>query len=577
MPASRGLTRPIIVGRRFVISGLSRLTVRVAQLLAEERAEVVVVAAEDEAPLAPLLGDTAHVVWDKGDHELALQEAGLPQAGCFLVLGEEELDNMRNLVIGSGIAPAVPVVLRMFNPVLAEHFQQTLNVRRAYSVSALAAPAFVAAVLEEQVLETMHLGEDEVPVCRLTLGQGSRLAGQSASAVEREYGVAVLARRPRGGTWARTRGPERLGSGDDVLTGGPLNGILRLAMADSRLFPRLRGVPRPPLKRVDRKQRRERRRAARTATLLPTVGVALAVFLVATVLTFGVTLGLNPLEAVYHTILTAFGEQTLGAGREWLKVLAILTMVAAGLLVGIVFSHLASVATASLLADRAGRRAQRLTGHVVVAGLSNVGFRAAQHLQGLAVPVVVVDPSPSPRLREALGDGVPVVSGDIRVPEILERAGMRGAVGLIASTEDDLTNVLACIQARQLSPEARTVAHVFDEDLAGRLGKAFGVDAALSATGAAAGAFASAATDERAVRPLMLGDLEYRALRYDVVEELDLEELAGWATEGVRVLAYRRGQGPVRPPAGLTEPLRSGDAAIVIGPARAVDSLVLAS
>jgi hypothetical protein len=78
MPAPRGLTRPIIAGRRFVIHGLSRLTVRVARLLAEDMAEVVVIAHEDGPPLAPVLGDTAHVVWSTGDQEAAFARPGWP-------------------------------------------------------------------------------------------------------------------------------------------------------------------------------------------------------------------------------------------------------------------------------------------------------------------------------------------------------------------------------------------------------------------------------------------------------------------------------------------------------------------
>jgi Trk K+ transport system NAD-binding subunit len=579
MAATRGLTRPIIVGRRFVISGLSRLTVRVARLLSEERAEVVVVASEAEQALAPMLGDTAQVVWDKGDHELALREAGLSQAGCFLVLGEDDRRNMRSLVIGSDLAPAVPVILRMFNPVLAEHFQRTLPVRQAYSVSALAAPAFVAAALEEEVLETLHLGDDEVPIGRVVVNRGSPMDGRSVHEVERRYGVTVLAHRVPDG-WRTAAPDERLDPDEEVLLGGPLMSVLRLALEDSAVFHRHLGAPHRRRRRPtaeERRKMRERRRATRAATLLPTVGLILLGFLVTSVVAFGIVLGLDPVEALYHTILTAFGEQTLGQGAGALKVLAILTMVAGGAFVGIVISHLASVATARVLADRAGRRTQWLVGHVVVAGLTNVGFRVAQHLRDLDLPVVVVDPAPDGRLREALGESVPVVAGDASVPEILERAGIAGALCLIGCHADELTNVLACIQGRRMNERLRTVARVFDEQLGDRLGSGTGVDRALSATSAAAGAFASAASNERAVRPVRMGGLEYRALRYDVVGDLTQDEVAAWAAEGIRVLAYRVGRGPVRPGSELTEALGSGDSAVVAGPEAAVESLILAS
>ncbi|MGH2674271.1 MAG: NAD-binding protein [Actinomycetota bacterium] len=570
MPAARGLTRPIIAGRRFVIHGLSRLTVRVARLLAVEMAEVVVVAAEEGRRLAPLLGDNAQVVWASPDLEADLREAGVSRAQAFLVLGDEDLENLQAAVVGNALSPATPVVLRIFNPVLAEQFEAGLNVRRAYSVSALAAPVFVAAALGEDVVQTLHLGDDEVALCRVTVNPGSPVAGESTAELERDFHLALLARAGPAGEWDPTTGGERIREGDQIMVGGPITDVLRLAVRDQTMF----GERRPARwRRTDRPARRGPRR--RAATLLPAMGSALAVLMLAAIIVFGIARGLAPIDAVYFTVTTAFGEFTLGDAHPALKVLGVITVLVGGALIGVVFSQLASIATAERLEQRAGRRARRYAGHVVVAGLGTVGYRVLSLLCDLGIPTVAIERTPDSRFREAIGDRAPVLSGDVRLPESLDRARVADAACLLACTDDDLANVLACLHARRVNPAIRTVARVFDEHLADRVGPAFGLDVALSATAIASDAFAAAATDERAPLPFDAGPVRHLTLREDFDEPVSRVDVRRWEAQGIHLLAFRRGQGPVEPPSALEDPLGPGDSALVAGPEPVIRRLLL--
>jgi Trk K+ transport system NAD-binding subunit len=569
MPAARGLTRPIIAGRRFVVHGLSRLTVRVARLLAEDMAEVVVIAHEEARPLAPLLEGTAHVVWAAGDQDAAFAEAGLTHAQALLVLGEDDLHNLQAAVVGNALAPAVPVVLRIFNPVLAEQFAAGLNVRRAYSVSALAAPVFVAAALGEDVVQTLHLGDDEVALCRITVHPGSPLAGRTTGDLETNFHLALLALGDSDGSWDAATGPERIGEGDQVMLGGPMVEVLRLAVRDHTIFGRTRSRRPPRARRPPRSMRR------RGATLLPVMAAVLAGMLLVMAVVFAVALRLDPIHAAYFTVTTAFGEFTLGRSPAALRALGIVAILAGGGLFGVLFSHLASVATTERLEQRAGRRAQRLSGHVVVAGLGTVGYRVMTLLGGLGIPAVAVERSAESRFRDALGDRAPVLSGDVRLPESLDRAGVAQAECLVACTDDDLANVLACLHARRANPGIRTVARIFDESLAGRVGAAFGIDVALSATGVAADAFVAAATDERAPLPFDTGPVRHLALREDFDGPVTHDDLRSWEREGLHLLAFRRGTGEVQPPSALRSPLRAGDSAVLAGPESVVRRILL--
>src|SRR5439155_13078240 len=74
------------------------------------------------------------------DHAEALARAGLAEADCLLLLADNDLDNLRTAVACRAVAPTVPVVLRAFDATLADQPERELNVRRAFSVSSLAAP-----------------------------------------------------------------------------------------------------------------------------------------------------------------------------------------------------------------------------------------------------------------------------------------------------------------------------------------------------------------------------------------------------------------------------------------------------
>ena len=292
--------------------------------------------------------------------------------------------------------------------------------------------------------------------------------------------------------------------------------------------------------------------------MLPITAAALVLVLLATIVVFGVALHKNPVDALYFAVSTALGNSTLDSTRnEWLKGFGVMAMIAGGALLGVVFSFFAAVATTVRIEQRAGRQAHRMSGHAVVAGLGTVGYRVGRLLHDSGIPWAGLDRAPDPRYAEAAGASAPVLTGDVRLPENLERAGIREAACLFACTDNDLANIEACLQARRLNPGIRTVARIFDDVLASRVAGTFGVDAAVSATRVAAAAFVGAATDERALRAFAVGDAAFVAFRMDVRATLSVERLRGLRSADVLVLAAR------------------GTTVIVTGPNAAVDTMLL--
>jgi len=545
----------VLDNRRFVITGMSRLAVRVARLLGDRGAEVVAIAAADDE-LVALLPDAVKVVGGDGSWIERLRAADLPGCDCLLVLAEDDLENLRVTTAAGDVAPDVPVVLRAFDAQLAEQLETGVNVRRCYSASALAAPAFVAAVVGEEVLETLRIADAEVPLCLLDVHPGSPLAGLTPAEMKQESACAAVARAGRDGAWQPARGDRgRLEEGDEILVGGLLLDVLRLALRNSPL-------PAPPVRR--RRRARGRRTEAATPSLVPAAVAALVALLVVTIAVFAVALDLGPTDAVYTALTNAFGDVGLADAESWVKVFGVAVMVIGAVLIGIVLTHLTAVFTANRLEEQAGRRARRMRGHVVIAGLGMVGFRVERLLDELDVTTVVIERNDS-RFREAAAFHSPVLSGDVRLRENQERAGIVDAAGIVACTDDDVTNVSACVQARRLNPSIRTVARIFDDELADRLG-GFGIDKALSMSGVAAGAFVGAATDERAARRLSVGSLELVAFRYTVDRDVAQDEVLAWREQGLRIVAAAPPGEPAGPPASVADGLRPGTEIVVAGP-----------
>ncbi|MGI4790028.1 MAG: NAD-binding protein [Janthinobacterium lividum] len=563
----------MLSGKYFVIWGLSRLSVRVARTLAAGRATVTVIRLRGETEtLLPRLGEGVQVKEAPLEADaMTLRAAGLDQAACLLALSDSDQDNLHAVVAAREAAPGVPVVLRAFDALFADQLEQGGNVRRAYSVSALAAPAFVAAACGDEVRETLRLGDGEVPLCRMTLRTGSPLSGLNAATVKARFGCAALARSSDGAHWQAVAGDAAetpFDVGEQILIGGPRESVLR-AVTRNAGWTKTKG----------RKQRRKPLSLpTRPPTRLWRIAAGLTAILIAAVFVFRHALHLSLVDAVYFVITTAsttgYGDISLKDTPDWLKLFGCVIMLTGGALLGILFSYLAAVATAERLDETMSRKAGRMRGHIVVAGLGNLGYRVAVYLCDLGLEVAVLDLAPRPRFAEALRSRAPVLAGDASLPDNLERVSVSQASAFLAVTSDDLANVQACLHARRLNPQVTTVARIFDDALADQIPVTFGIDQALSASQAAVSAFVGAATDELALRPLPLGDLLFLAGRYVAPERLTAATVGGWRAQGIRVLAYRLPNSLVQPPSSLTLPLPPDSEIILCGPDSALRAVM---
>ena len=157
--------------------------------------------------------------------------------------------------------------------------------------------------------------------------------------------------------------------------------------------------------------------------------------------------------------------------------------------------------------------------HVIVFGAGHVGQRVIRDLVEMDLDVVAIDNSPSATAKKRLGEmGVPIIRGDGRLPETLEKARLSRAMAFVACTGKDQANMEAIMKVRHSNPRVRIVSRMWDRQFADQLEKFLDVDSVLSSADLAAPAFAGAAIGVDITQTLEIEGVAYSTMRLTVAE-----------------------------------------------------------
>ncbi|MGE5255479.1 MAG: potassium channel family protein [Hyphomicrobiales bacterium] len=166
---------------------------------------------------------------------------------------------------------------------------------------------------------------------------------------------------------------------------------------------------------------------------------------------------------------------------------------------------------------RLDRRIDRLNQHYIICGYGRIGRILCQTLRQKPVDLVAIEKSPelTPALEQ---DKVLFVHGDATSEDVLNRAGIGRAKGLVAVLANDTDNVFLVLTARQLAPHLMIIARSSREESKNKL-RAAGANIVESPY--EMGAFRLA---QRIMRPAVTSFLEsaFSQTRKDI----QLEELA---------------------------------------------------
>jgi Trk K+ transport system NAD-binding subunit len=473
------------LSNHYIINGFDGLAYRLAEQLAGRYgAAVAVLMTPEQRPAARDFASLTGVRVFESERvdEAALRAAGLAEASGFALTAQDDVGNIHLALLAQEIAPALRLVIRMYNTGLGENLETLLGNSRVLSDAEIAAPALVATALGEVT---------SVPV---RIGRRVLIAAGRSEVAPRDIvcGLAI----------GDADDPVML-PGDDTLadvvlaeergTGSNLESTLSL----SNLIP----AGRPSLLR----QAATLIQAMLSRKTRIAVTVVLGVILAAGA-GLGMSLGLPPWRAIYLAATTVLaGPQAnddYSPGQQTLQLvlglagLAFIPLVTALVVEGIVKARLAVARV---------RLNQHRSGHVIVAGLGGVGTRVMRllHSRGVNVVAIALDDQARgiPVAREL---NIPLIIGE---PEesTLRQAGVQGCRALMAVASSDVSNLQTALHGRNLSERLHVVLRLFDGDLAARVRRAFSLPLSRSVSYVAAPAFAEALMEREVIGTIPVG------------------------------------------------------------------------
>jgi len=109
--------------------------------------------------------------------------------------------------------------------------------------------------------------------------------------------------------------------------------------------------------------------------------------------------------------------------------------------------------------------------HYIVCGAGRVGKHAAEKLKESGKKVVIIE-SDCPVVEFLKKRGFIVIEGDCMNEEILEKAQIRKAKGILACTGEDNKNVFVVLTAKDLNPKIKVATRVSDQKSKGEFERA---------------------------------------------------------------------------------------------------------
>lgn len=176
-----------------IVCGLGKLGYRVVRQLLEFGEEVVGVEQDANRPfLAALQELNVPVIVSDARRRDVLVQAGIEHASAVVACTQDDLTNLDIALDARELNPRVKVVMRMFDADLAKKIERGFGIHTAFSVSALAAPAFAVAATRANVSYSFYVDNMLLNVSQVAIAPNSPLVGKTLAQVERELEVTIV-------------------------------------------------------------------------------------------------------------------------------------------------------------------------------------------------------------------------------------------------------------------------------------------------------------------------------------------------------------------------------------------------
>lgn len=167
-----------------ILIGLGHVGFRVLEELLQRSHPVIVVEARGDGPFVEearargvplMIGDARR--------ESLLRDLGLDHAKCLVACTDDDLVNLEVGLDARQINPNIRLVMRFFDQNMARKLGKAFSVDSIFSTSALSAPLFAAAALDERIHGAYRLGDTLMATLELEITPTSPLVGKNATEI----------------------------------------------------------------------------------------------------------------------------------------------------------------------------------------------------------------------------------------------------------------------------------------------------------------------------------------------------------------------------------------------------------
>ena len=206
--ATGGLIGPI--SGHVVVMGLGNVGTRVVRSLYERGIEVVAIDQDPQAVGVPVARElNVPLIIADGSRIETLRAASVHTSRALIIVSAEDVVNLETALAARALKADLRVVLRIFDGEFADRVDRAFGIGISRSVSYLSAPAFAAAMLDQEIIATIPVRRRVLLIAEIPVHPGSAMEGRPAIEIQRAGESRLLAIRTGRGAqtlWAPSPG-----------------------------------------------------------------------------------------------------------------------------------------------------------------------------------------------------------------------------------------------------------------------------------------------------------------------------------------------------------------------------------
>ncbi len=510
---------------KVILCGVGNIGFRVSEILLSVGETVTTITTDKDEPFLKRVSHSCQGVIEGDAREKeVLLAAGAASADVLMALTGDDMVNLEISIVARDINPALRIITRMFDEVLSYKIQSGFQIQKALSASYLAASSFVSAAMNESVLSSFECGGRINHVIDFIIPEGSALDGLSMPSAEKKYDMKII-RHERGGAKTRDFSSVTLQKGDAIILSCFGKDILKKISPAQAKDKHAHAQPHTGIVKhlVD-----ALKGVSRNVRL---IAVAYSSLIVLATAIFHFGLNMSPVDALYFVITTTttvgYGDFNLQNAPVAFKLFGCLVMLAGASVLAALFSLVTDGLISKRFNQYFGIGKSRMKGHVVIAGLGNIGYRVANLLHAGGEKIIAIERNTECEFLATLRGRIPVIFGSALHHDTLETAGIKNARAFLALTDDDLVNLHSVLNVRAMNPSLHTVARIFNTNIGRKAVTAFGIPAVLSTSSISAPIFVGSAIYHNTIYAFFHRNDLYLVVELTIEEHVRLTGLNG--------------------------------------------------